>query len=417
MDVANVMNAWSDDPPGQEGGTATWPALKGVDFARSHPLFMDAGIALTVGALGWASLSFGRSHFGDPAGAVPWLFTGAMAALLAARRRWPLCVFLALALLAFVQWMLGFLLAADVALLVSLYTVADERPRRVALWAGAILEFGAVLATIRWGVAGTADRSLIFLSGLVAAAFLAGTNIRARRAHVLSLIERAARLEFERDQQAQIATAAERTRIAREMHDVIAHSLAVIIALADGANAKLRRDPDQASRALCSVAETGRQALDDTRRLLGVLRTYPPAGSFRPQPGIGQIAGLVGQAAAVGLGAELRIDGEPFAVGPGPGLSAYRIVQEAITNTLKHADGATRMLVWLRYSGRNLEIDVRDDGRPTSAATAPARSGGFGLEGMRERAAIYDGTLSAGPLAGGGWEVRMTMRIAEVGVR
>ena len=415
MDVARIMGAWRDDPPGLEDGTGTWSALKA--FAHSHPFVIDAGIALAVGAVGWASLSVGRSHFGDPAGAVPWLLTSVMAALLTGRRRWPLCVFLALALLSFVQWMLGFLLAADVALLVSLYTVADERPRRVALGAGAILEFGAVLATVRWGVAGTADRSLVFLSGLVAVAFLAGTNIRARRAHVLSLIERAARLEFERDQQAQIGAAAERTRIAREMHDVIAHSLAVIIALADGANAKLRRDPDQASRALGSVAETGRLALDDTRRLLGVLRTHPPAGSLGPQPGIGQIAGLVEQAAATGLRAELRIDGEPFVVGSGPGLSAYRIVQEAITNTLKHADGATRVLVGLRYSGRNLEIDVKDDGRPNPAATAPTRSNGFGLEGMRERAAIYDGALSAGPLSGGGWEVRVTMRIGEVGVR
>jgi signal transduction histidine kinase len=415
MDIASIMDAWRDDPPGKEGGTATWSALK--DFARSHPLVMDAGIALAVGAVGGASLSVGRSHFGDPAGAVPWLFTGAMAALVAGRRRWPLRVFLALALLAFVQWILGFLLAADIALLVSLYTVADERPRRVALAAGGILEFGAVLATVRWGVAGTEGRSLVFLSGLVAAAFLAGANIRARRAHVLSLVERAARLEFERDQQAQIAAAAERTRIAREMHDVIAHSLAVIVALADGANAKLRRDPDQASRALRGVAETGRQALDDTRRLLGVLHTGPPSDPSGPQPGIGQISGLVEQAAATGLRAELQVDGEPFAVGSGPGLSAYRIVQEAITNTLKHADGATQVLVRLRYSGRNLEIEVRDDGRPGPAPPARDRPAGFGLEGMRERAAIYDGGLSAGPLSGGGWEVRVTMRITEVGVR
>jgi signal transduction histidine kinase len=279
-----------------------------------------------------------------------------------------------------------------------------------------VLELGALLATIRWVPVETSIRSIVFLSGLVLAAVLSGANVRARRAHVTSLVERAERLEIERDQQAQLAAAAERSRIAREMHDVIAHSLAVIVALADGASAKLHRDPEQASSALSSVSALGRQTLDDTRRLLGVLRTNPPVGSFRPQPGVGEIADLVDQVTATGLRAELRIEGEAFPVAPGPGLSAYRIVQEAITNALKHARGATSVLVELGYHGRNLEIEVRDDGQP-AAAVGPSQPGGFGLQGMRERAAIYDGTVSAGPTAGGGWLVHVSLAITDTGVR
>jgi len=380
-----------------------WRWVKAIDTTR--PRLLDASIAGAIEVAGVVSVAV----LGVP-GASPWILTSALAVPLAWRRRAPVSVFLVVAVVAFVQWLVLIQLAADVSLLIALFTVADERPRRVALAATAVLELGAVLDAVRGGPAETFFRSWVLLSGLVAAALFAGANLRARRAHVNALVERAEHLEFERDQQAQISTAAERTRIAREMHDVIAHSLAVMIALADGAHAKLTSDPNRADAALHDLSQLGREALDDTRRLLGVLRTSPTPNSRLPQPGVGDIPDLIRQVSATGLRAVLRIEGEPSPVAPGPGLHAFRIVQEAITNTLKHAQQATSVVVTLTYRGTQLDIDVVDDGRSVPSLPGP---GGFGLEGIRERAAIYDGVATAGRRPEGGWGVHVGVSIAE----
>jgi signal transduction histidine kinase len=247
---------------------------------------------------------------------------------------------------------------------------------------------------------------------LVAASVALGNNQRTRRAHVATLVERAERLEHERDQQAQIAAAAERTRIAREMHDVIAHSLAVIVALADGATAKLEAEPERAGRAIRDISDVGRQALGDTRRLLGILRTEQSDDGFAPQPGIEQISELLSQVRSTGLDADLTVEGTILAIPPGAELTAYRIVQEAITNTLKHASGATKVQARVRYLPPHLEILVTDDGRgrlPGGATT----SSGHGLIGMRERVAPYGGTVEAGQGPTGGWTVRATIRVTD----
>jgi signal transduction histidine kinase len=224
---------------------------------------------------------------------------------------------------------------------------------------------------------------------------------------VAGLVGRAERLEVERDQQARLAAAAERARIAREMHDVIAHSLAVVIALVDGASAKLRRDPEQAREALDSVSGISRQALDDTRRLLSVLRTEEGEADRAPQPGITEIAPLVGQVASTGIAATLTVEGEAVPLASGPELAAYRIVQEAITNSLKHAEGATAIAIRITWSPRQLDISVTDDGRCPRTRSAAER--GFGLEGMRERAALYGGSAEAGPAPAGGWTVQAVL--------
>ncbi len=171
-----------------------------------------------------------------------------------------------------------------------------------------------------------------------------------------------------------IAAAAERTRIAREMHDIIAHSLAVIISLADGAAAKLRGDPEQATAAIRSVSDIGRQALNDTRRLLGVLHTEATSGALAPQPGVAQVVELLEQVRATGLEASLSIAGHQRPLPPGIELAAYRIVQEATTNALKHAVGATALAVALDYGLDELVVSVADDGR-----------GGQRVPGMRDR--------------------------------
>jgi signal transduction histidine kinase len=350
-------------------------------------------------------------------GLAAWALQAGLIVPLAWRRRFPVAVFAVIAVVALVQWSVGTELLADVALLVSLYTVASQRPRAEAVAAALVVEAGAVMASVRWALADSWLRSLVFLSGMAAAAFLLGTNLRSRRARLVTLTERAERLERERDQQALIAAAAERSRIAREMHDVIAHSLAVMISLADGANAKLRSDPERAAAAITNVSEIGRQALGDTRHLLGVLRADKAATGLAPQPGVAQLGELLDQVRATGLAASLTMDGEPRPLPPGTELTIYRVVQEATTNAVKHAAGATRIDVHLNYGRSWLGISVRDDGRPTrsappgpSLAGSGATSAGHGLAGMRERAAAYGGTVSAGPDEHG-WTVSARLRV------
>jgi signal transduction histidine kinase len=271
------------------------------------------------------------------------------------------------------------------------------------------------MASFRWSLAGSWPRSLVFLSGLVAAAFLLGTNLRSRRSRLAAVTERAERLEREREQQALIAATAERTRIAREMHDVIAHSLAVMISLADGATAKLRSDPERAGTAIENLSRIGRQALGDTRRLLGVLRDDDASEELAPQPGLAQIDGLLAQVRTTGLAASLAVNGDPHPLPPGAELTVYRIVQEATTNALKHAVGATSVAVVLDYSPNLLAISVRDNGRVPNlgAGHRPPAGTGHGLSGMRERAAIYRGSVVAGPSVAG-WKVEARIPIAPV---
>lgn len=373
--------------------------------ARTHVQVTDGALAFAVFAVGLVSAEL--AHRSVPAG----LLTFLLALPLAWRRRAPVTVFLVIAVVAFAQWLANLVLPADVALLAALYTVAANRPRRAAVAGAFILECGAVLAAARWGASALA--TFASLSGVVVAALVSGLYVRARRLHVASLVERAARLEFERDQQALLAATAERARISREMHDVVAHSLAVVISLANGATAKLGRDPAQSREALESISELGRHALADTRRLLSVLRTDEGAAVRAPQPGIEEIADLVDRAACTGLAVTITVRGDPVPVAAGLALSAYRIVQEAITNAVKHAEGATTVAVELTWTPRRLEIVVTDDGYGNGRSAGSP--GGFGLAGMRERAALYGGTATAGPGHESGWTVKATIPITKPG--
>ena len=393
-----------DDPIGARWGF--W--RRAAALVGRYPLVADTTVAVVV-ALIAAVWLLNRSGSGP----AEWALQAALIVPLVWRRRYPVAVFLLISVVALAQWALGTELVGDLALLVSLYTVASHRPRIVALGAAIVVEVGAVMASLRWRLGGDWFRSLVFLSGLAAAAVLLGTNLRARRARLAALTERAERLERERDQQSLIAAAAERTRIAREMHDVIAHSLAVIISLADGAAAKLHRDPERAAAAICYVADTGRQALGDTRRLLGVLHRDGSSGGLGPQPGVAQIDGLLEQVRATGLDAALSIRGQQRPLPAGTELATYRIVQEATTNALKHAVGATTLAVALEYDADDLRISVTDDGQapgPAGLGHAGHLVGGHGLAGMRERAALYDGSVVAEPSATG-WAVRATLRV------
>lgn len=325
------------------------------------------------------------------------------------------------------------MIPADFAVLAALYSVTVHGPR----WAHRVAMVGALAGGVvlpltlgTWLNPPAAVATTIFVWSVAAAVWAFGLARRSRRETLEALVDRAEQLERERDQQAQIATAAERARIAREMHDIVAHSLTVMIAQADGGRYAAGADPTAATRALGTIGETGRAALTDMRRLLGVLREGPPprtgsvpvvaaptaqpsgaspnatvaAGpAFTPQPSVEDVPTLVEQVRASGLRVSLVRTGTPRHPPPGVGLTAYRIVQEAMTNVLKHAGPDPAVTVVLSWRVDAIAIEVSDDGRGASAGTDGL---GHGLLGMRERAALFGGTVSAGPRPGGGYRVR-----------
>jgi signal transduction histidine kinase len=270
----------------------------------------------------------------------------------------------------------------------------------------------------------------VFQTLVSGAVWLVALNMRTRRLYVLSLEERASTLERERDAQARAAVAEERTRIARELHDVVAHSLAVMIVQADGAMYLLDQDPDTARGAVKIVADTGREALEEMRRLVGVLRDTTNDGAAgaaggpadeavhaiggdqeRQRPALGSLGALLDRSRTAGLMVRHDVRGEWVELPTGMDLTIYRIVQESLTNALKHAGSGAAVDLTLDYS-KAAEIGVRvvDDGGGRVVGDPPP-SGGHGLVGMRERVAVYGGSFHAGPRLAGGWEVTVRLPI------
>jgi signal transduction histidine kinase len=239
--------------------------------------------------------------------------------------------------------------------------------------------------------------------------------IRIRRAQLAGLRDRAARLETERDQRGRLAVAAERARVAREMHDIVGHNLAVIITLADAGSYATAAAPERGKEALGLIGDTGRQALSELRRVLGVLRE--PDGprtepELAPQPGLVDVDALCEGVRAAGLDVVYRTAGEVDALDSGVQLTVYRIVQEALTNTLKHAGAGARANLAIVAADSRLTITVQDSGPPEPGVRAgTAIEEGHGLVGMRARAALYRVHVSTGP-AGAGWTVRATLDLA-----
>jgi signal transduction histidine kinase len=328
------------------------------------------------------------------------------------RRRWPQAVFVIVSLVALVQWLAGVNIAVfNIAVMIAMYTIAAQCAFRWAVGAVLVAEAGMAMAVYseRHGQRVPADwKELMPYSILVGAIWMSGLYINTRRKYMRSLEERAKRLERERDAQAEVAAAAERARIAREMHDVIAHSISVMVVQADGAAWTVDTDTRRARRAMEAIGATGRQALMEMRRMLGVLREGGGAG-LAPQPGVDQLGELIGQIRSAGLPVELVVAGTPSPLPAGLGLAIYRIVQEALTNVLKHAGPMARARVELHYGDRTIEVRIRDDGR--GATFSDGR--GHGLVGMRERAAVYGGTVRAEPVAGGGFQVTAWLPVKE----
>nr|WP_232246557.1 histidine kinase [Kitasatospora mediocidica] len=341
------------------------------------------------------------------------VLTTALALPLVWRRRAPLTVFGAVAVAAFVQWLLDVQLPADIALLVALHAVAANSGRRRTLVAGAVVEAGALLACLRWAADGAFLTPFVALTAMAVAAAVLGVNARTTRAYLAALEERAVRLEQQHDQQARLAVAEERTRITREMHDIVTHNLSVMVALTDAAVYAQHRSPERATTAMLQISETGRQALTDMRRSLGILRTDEPDAERHPPPGIAQLETLADQMCGAGLPTRLEVDGGHSHIPATAQLTVYRLVQEALTNTLKHTPPGTHAKVRIQCSAETVTVDVTDSGPcPPLPAATPS---GHGIPGMRERSAAYGGTLRAGPLPGGGWGVRTRLFLSSGG--
>ncbi|MEV0156774.1 histidine kinase [Micromonospora sp. NPDC050686] len=337
----------------------------------------------------------------------------AMAVALLFRRTRPSAVAAVVAALALGQVFAGWgALGFDVAVLIALYSVVKYADRlRDGVLAGVVAAIGVLLAASQTVSAAAWWVTAIWFGSITAGVWLAALNLRTRRRYVLSLEERAATLEREREAEARAAVAGERARIARELHDVVAHSMAVMIAQADGARYTFDRDPERAREAVRVVADTGRQALEEMRRLVDVLREprAVPAGDqlvAEPEhrrPTMAELPALLDRFRAAGLRAELTVPAGG-ALPPGLALTVYRLVQEALTNTLKHAGVGATVAVTLTYADGAVVVRVVDDGRGRPAGR-PAPPGGHGLVGMRERVGVYGGSLAAGARATGGWQV------------
>lgn len=363
-------------------------------WLRRHVVVVDAGLAAGLMALGVLV------PLGDRWSLV---FAVLLPMPLAVRRLRPVGCAAMVVSAAFTQWLVipeAGLLASDLAVLVAIHAATaygPPRAGRVALAAGLL---GALLGGVHWPLRPDASSSQHVLLALVlgstaVTAWALGTLRRARQ-------ERTRLMEVERDHSARLAVARERARIAREMHDVVAHSLAVMVAQANGGLFAAEASPQVARDSLATIGDTGRRALGEMRRLLEVLREdRDVVPSPVPQPGIADIAPLVDRVGGSGLDVELCLESHGPQVEPGLGLVVYRIVQEGLTNVLKHAGPGARARVSVRGDRGQLEIVVQDDGR----GQVPSDRVGHGLVGMRERVAAYGGTVSAGSRPGGGYLV------------
>jgi signal transduction histidine kinase len=329
----------------------------------------------------------------------------ALGAVLLARRRAPLPVVVAVAVLMVAEWLAGVPLVEPLVPLVAAVLSGYSAAVRCSAWPAAAA-FVVLVAAAQIVSQGAALGNFLFGSVFVGGTFAVGRVVRRRTSENVEL-ERAAGRAKEREAAALLTAAEERRRIARDMHDVISHSVSVMVIQAGGAAQVLESDSARAKEALEAVQRTGRQALGELSHLLGVLREHGEEIGLEPQPGLGDVDALIDRARSSGVAVEVRREGATDGLPPGIELSIYRILQESLTNVLKHS-GAKRARILLRYRTDGVELEVSDEGpAPTSAGVpSPATEGGHGLIGMQERVGAYGGTLQAGPQENGGYRVR-----------
>ncbi len=381
---------------------------------RPHRLVVDTLIALSIAILGFVganglTLDLGVIQHTWPL--TPIVLAGTLP--LALRRVVPLVPLIAATgtafLLARSDYNMDALLLAST---VALYSVGANARSQGESFAGLLVAIGATVL-IWLGSSYGSDPWIFFLFGVQAGLWLVGDTLRRRAAQIVELQQHAAHLEQLREIESRRAVADERARIARELHDVVAHSVTIMVVQAEAGRKVLDAQPDAARTSLEAIENTGRQALADMRRLLGVMdRDGARATAKDPAPGLDQIDALVGEMQRAGLVVDLRVEGERGPLPPGVDLSAYRVVQEALTNALRHA-GAARVSVVVRYRSDAIEVEVNDDGE--GPVNDPASPGGRGLVGMRERVALFQGEFEAGPRRGGGFVVRARLPLGSSG--
>ena len=407
--MAVVLGRAPAGRPAPNRAPAGGSAPRGGRWTRllGHPRCAPAVDALIVlGVLGWG---LAASRWGDAPGrhqSWGYLFDVVLSLSLLARRRHPLLVFLAVSMVGLGEWLAYTPVSANVALLIALYSVgAHPVSRRASVLpiVALVTEVGVVSAAVRWAPPNHLLAALLLLTGTALGSLVLGVYARTRRDYLSARLERTRAAERDRDQRALLAAAEERRRIARELHDIVAHSIAVMVALSDGAAATALRDPGAAREASQQASAAGRQALGEMHRLLGVLRDGD-RDEFAPQPTLAELPALLTSVRAAGLRVELVEGGTRPPLPPSTQLALYRLVQESLTNIVKHGHGVTRVTVALRYRGAALDLTVDDDGRPQDAEQT-GEPAGHGLVGMQERVAAVSGTLHAGPRAEGGWRV------------
>jgi signal transduction histidine kinase len=368
-------------------------------MSRQRPPLIDVALALALAA--FVQLELWGSDVTTPkAVAVPCLVL--MTIPLAWRRLAPLAV----AAVVTGAWAAESLLddspqqtqSTLLGLVLAVYSVAAYAERRRAV-GGLALALGAALVV--------EPGDVVIMGPFFIGVWLAGRLFRDRQHLAAELQSRTEALEREQQESARLAIAQERARIARELHDAVAHSVSVMVVQAGAERLALRDEAESTREVLRSIEETGRQALAEMRRLLGMLREADDESTLAPQPSLDHLEALVASVREAGLPVELRVEGQRLPLPPGLDISAYRILQEALTNSLRHA-GAAQARVLVRYGGGRLELEVADDGRGVNGDKT-----GHGLLGMRERVALYGGELQAGNADAGGFIVRAQLPFEE----
>jgi len=372
------------------------------------PRIMDPAIAvaiLTLALLGMSSTKVDAAH-PTSLNLLAYLLTVLGFGSLAVRTRAPL-VTMAVSLAAAAAYSaIGYPEnGLPIAAMIALYTVASRTPRRQSLLAAGTVAVVLVGLTVQ-GAQGLDAAGLVTNFAVFGIAYATGRYVQVRRAYTEQLELRAAEADQQRRRDAERAVAEERLRIARELHDVVAHAMSVVAVQSGIAAHVIDRRPDEARSMLETINTTSREALDEMRRLLGVLRAEheAPTADLAPAPSLGDLGPLVSSIESTGVTVHVSVEGERVALSSGVDLAAFRIAQEALTNVVKHA-GPAHVEVRIRYGPDELDLEVVDDGRG-AASGLEAIGGGHGLVGMRERVELYGGSLSTGPSPGGGYRVR-----------
>jgi signal transduction histidine kinase len=370
------------------------------------PRDLGLGVAMALAVM----IEAAYGHHSEGSAALNLLLYGVVGAIFVAQplrpRELTLALLLALALVSLVGTDAAAMATSLFMLAIAIFRAAYVLDDRSAALIGAALLITVPVVTVEHGNASVGDYLFPIVIFAIAASVARGLRHRSLLARELAL--RTERLDAEREVEAAAAVAEERRRIARELHDVVAHSVSVMVVQSGAARRVLDEHPDGAVTALAEVERSGRQALSELRRLLGLMRDGDESAAVRePQPTLAGLGDLVGRARQAGLPVELRQEGEPYPLPMGCDLAAYRVVQESLTNALQHAGQHARATVLLRWTDEGLELDISDTGQGLIAPAGPADGPlGQGLVGMRERVALCGGDLQAGPRSHGGFRVR-----------